>query len=46
MKINFQKGAFPYFKAETKIWNKFDTEIFIEFSEDKTFLEEEKKSLF
>lgn len=43
-KLNFTQEAFPNFEAEVKIWNKFDTEIAIEFSKDKTFSEEEKEA--
>ncbi len=45
-KLNFTQEAFPNFEAEAKIWNKFDTEIAIEFSKDKTFFGGRERSLF
>jgi len=44
MKITYRD--YPEFEAVAKIWNKFDTEIYIEFDEELEATKEEQKKYF
>jgi len=44
MKITYRD--YPEFEAVAKIWNKFDTEIYIEFDEELNATKEEQKKYF
>ena len=44
MKITYRD--YPEFEAVAKIWNKFDTEIYIEFDEELDATKEEQKKYF
>ena len=44
MKITYRD--YPEFEAVAKIWNKFDTEIYIEFDEELEATKEEQQKYF
>lgn len=44
MKITYRD--YPEFEAVAKIWNKFDTVIYIEFDEELEASKEEQKNIF
>ena len=44
MKITYRD--YPEFEAVAKIWNKFDTEIYIEFDEELNATKENNKNIF